>query len=58
MPIRGLLIGFRNCQDVPIFMQITDKTDTGGRSFFIEPVGDDHTGMARQVSPEQIITKI
>ena len=39
-----------------VFVQVTHKTDTGGRAFFIKAIGQYHTGVARQVGPEQVIS--
>jgi len=49
MPIGGFLVSFRHRQDIPIFVEITDETDTGRAPFVIKSIGNYHTGMTRQI---------
>ncbi len=56
MPSGSPLVNMGHGYHFAIFVQITHKTDTGGRAFFIKAVGQYHTGMARQVGPEQVIS--
>ena len=47
MPPGSPLIGMSHSYYLSIFVQITYKTNTAGRAFFIKPIGQYHTGMAR-----------
>ena len=56
MPPGSPLVGMSHSYHFAVFVQITHKTDTGGRALFIKAIGQYHTGMPRQVGPEQVIS--